>query len=141
MQNKKVMVSIGMLAILAVIALATVGVWAVDGGDEIEEPAYEEIVALSAVEPMMNYQGRLLDSSGNPVNGNVNLIFRLYDIPTGGIELWSESKTVQVVNGLLNTDLKWKARRYRRDSNCWAHLTHSVWCRAREWMVVLMYPH
>ena len=94
-----------MLAILAVIALATVGVWAVDGGDEIEEPAYEEIVALSAVEPMMNYQGRLLDSSGNPVNGNVNLIFRLYDIPTGGIELWSESKTVQVVNGLLNTDL------------------------------------
>jgi len=33
---------------------------------------------------MISYQGKLLNSSGIPVNGNVAMTFRLYDAAVGG---------------------------------------------------------
>lgn len=52
------------------------------------------------------YQG-LLEQSGTPFNGNVNLEFRLYDAPSGGVQ---HGNTVSlnawpVSDGLLNADL------------------------------------
>ena len=35
------------------------------------------------------YQGRLADSSGNPLTGKYNLEFRIYDVPTGEVPLWT----------------------------------------------------
>ena len=54
----------------------------------------------------INYQGILKDAAGVIVpNGDYNLTFRLYDIESGGAELWTETKTVNVVGGIINTPL------------------------------------
>jgi len=55
------------------------------------------------------YQGRLADASGAPLTGTYNMIFRLYDVATGGTPLWSEQWTgsngVRVSDGLFNVML------------------------------------
>jgi hypothetical protein len=61
--------------------------------------------AAAAVSSMISYQGTLLDSNGNPVNGTTNMTFSLYNVSTGGSSLWSETKNVQVSNGMFNTQL------------------------------------
>jgi hypothetical protein len=57
----------------------------------------------------ISYQGRLADSSGNPLTGKYNLEFRIYDVPTGGVPLWTEmwtgSNAVDVSDGLFNVML------------------------------------
>jgi len=57
----------------------------------------------------ISYQGRLADSSGNPLTGKYNLEFRIYDVPTGGTPLWTEMWTggnaVDVSDGLFNVML------------------------------------
>ncbi len=49
--------------------------------------AYNTWAAPNASPPIptfIPYQGTLADATGQPVNGNVNLIFRLYNTQTGG---------------------------------------------------------
>ena len=57
----------------------------------------------------ISYQGRLADSAGNPLTGKYNLEFRIYDVPTGGVPLWTEMWTggnaVDVSDGLFNVML------------------------------------
>jgi hypothetical protein len=53
----------------------------------------------------INYQGLLKDGSGNLVNGNAPITFSLYDVSTGGAALWTETKTIDVDNGVFNTQL------------------------------------
>jgi hypothetical protein len=57
----------------------------------------------------ISYQGRLADSSGDPLTGKYNLEFRIYDVPTGGVPLWTEMWTganaVDVSDGLFNVML------------------------------------
>ena len=52
------------------------------------------------------YQGRLADSSGNPLTGTYNMEFRLYTQASGGTSLWNEmwtgANSVQVSDGLFN---------------------------------------
>jgi len=52
----------------------------------------------------ISYQGRLADSSGNPVTtSGVGMQFRLYNTDTGGSPLWEESHTaVPVEDGLFH---------------------------------------
>ena len=59
-----------------------------------------------ATDVILSHQGRLLDSSDQPVNGPTTMTFRLYDQPTGGIALWTETQVgVQVTNGLFDSPL------------------------------------
>jgi len=55
------------------------------------------------------YQGRLADSSGNPLTSTLNMSFRLYNASTGGAPLWTEQWTgsngVKVSDGLFNVML------------------------------------
>jgi hypothetical protein len=54
----------------------------------------------------INYQGVLKDASGVVVpNGDYSLTFKLYDLPSGGSALWNETKTINVVSGIVNTQL------------------------------------
>lgn len=66
-------------------------------------PNYEIILST------FPYQGTLTDSNGNPVNGNVNMVFSLYNVASGGTPLWQESRTganaVPVSNGLFQVML------------------------------------
>ena len=52
-------------------------------------------VALTygAVPTLMSYQGKLVDSSGVPLDGNVAITFTLYTASTGGTTLWTEAYT------------------------------------------------
>jgi len=58
---------------------------------------------------LISYQGRLADADGNPITGKVNIEFRLYDVPTGGVPLWEEFWTggnaVDVSDGLFSVML------------------------------------
>ena len=56
------------------------------------------------VPPLIKYQGRLLDG-GTLINGNVALVMRLYDDPSFGSLLYSDSNTVSVADGLYTTML------------------------------------
>jgi hypothetical protein len=51
----------------------------------------------------ISYQGRLADSTGNPITtSGMTMVFRLYDTDTGGTPLWTESQSaVPVENGLF----------------------------------------
>ncbi len=44
-------------------------------------------------------EGRLLDANDQPVNGAVDMTFRLYHQANGGTAAWSEAQSVQVDNG------------------------------------------
>ena len=58
-------------------------------------------VSPAAVPPTINYQGYLIDSSGEPVNATVNMTFGLYTSPTGtDSQVWTETQMgVTVANG------------------------------------------
>jgi len=56
--------------------------------------------------PVISYQGILTDADGNLVpDGSYALTFKLYEASTGGPELWSESKNVEVKDGIFNVIL------------------------------------
>jgi len=53
---------------------------------------------LAEVPHLINYQGRLTDTGGVPLNGSYNLTFRIYDAETAGNLLWEETQTGIVIN-------------------------------------------
>jgi hypothetical protein len=59
--------------------------------------------AAAEVPTTMNYQGQLNDSEGNPVvDGNYSVTFSLYDVPSGGTDIWTENRTIETANGLFS---------------------------------------
>lgn len=58
------------------------------------------------VPQMINYQGRLVNSSGEPLDTTVSMSFAIYDALTEGSPLWTETHPAVVVNdGLFNVIL------------------------------------
>jgi hypothetical protein len=54
----------------------------------------------------INYQGVLKDAAGVLVpNGDYSITFKLYNVQSGGTALWNETKTINVVGGIINTQL------------------------------------
>jgi hypothetical protein len=54
----------------------------------------------------ISYQGLLIDTLGNPLNGNHTLSFFLYATPSGGMPLWTEEHTdVPINEGLFSVSL------------------------------------
>ena len=63
-------------------------------------------IGNAEVPQQITYQGVLTDSTGYPVpDGDYEMSFALYDVPTGGTALWSEAQTVAVSNGIYNVIL------------------------------------
>jgi hypothetical protein len=62
---------------------------------------------LLAQQPTLSIQGILKKASGEAVpDGNYNLVFRLYNAPTGGTMLWDEIQSdVEVISGIYSTVL------------------------------------
>ncbi len=60
--------------------------------------------ALEAEVPsLINYQGRLTDSGGTPVNGAIDVVLRVYDAKTEGKMVYEETiSQVSVVNGVYS---------------------------------------
>lgn len=60
--------------------------------------------ALAQIPRQLSYQGVLTDSAGVPKpDGSYTFTFRLFNVPSGGSFLWSESKPLEVRNGLFAT--------------------------------------
>ncbi len=79
------------------------------GGAEPQAPAVPTSLLFS-------YQGQLVDVSGVPItNPATSMVFRLYPAPSGGSACWSESRTVDVRNGVFNVLL---GQMTALDSNC-----------------------
>ena len=78
-----------MVAVLAVIALVI-----------------PTMSSIADVPEFMSYQGVLRDGIGNPVpDGMYALTFRLYDVETGGVALWTEAQTYDVQGGMISVKL------------------------------------
>jgi hypothetical protein len=59
--------------------------------------------AQSAFNKELNYQGKLLTSSGNAVgDGTYSIEFNLYTVANGGTSIWTETNNVTTVNGLFS---------------------------------------
>jgi hypothetical protein len=61
--------------------------------------------ALTFVPNVYTEQGRLLDSSGNPLTGTVSVVFTIYDAPTGGNVLWTQTQMLTLDSGYFSTTL------------------------------------
>jgi hypothetical protein len=60
----------------------------------------------SAVPGQVDFQGLLLDSAGEPATGSVDLAFTLFDAPSGGTPLWSETlPDVPLADGVYSVTL------------------------------------
>lgn len=59
-----------------------------------------------AIPKQFDYQGVLKTSAGGIVpDGNYPMTFRIYNDPTGGTALWTETQTVAVANGIFSVHL------------------------------------
>ena len=58
-----------------------------------------------AVPAQLSHQGRLMDSSDTPLEGEHTLTFTIYDSEESGAELWQESLEVSFSNGFYSTVL------------------------------------
>jgi hypothetical protein len=59
------------------------------------------LCAAAQVPQKLGYQGKLLKLDGTPENGSVSMTFTLFDAASGGTNLWSETRSVTVVNGFF----------------------------------------
>lgn len=50
--------------------------------------------AAAAVPGVINYQGILTDPQGDPIAVPVSVVFTIYDAPTAGAILWTETRTI-----------------------------------------------
>jgi hypothetical protein len=53
--------------------------------------------SYATVPHLINYQGRLTDTQGQPLNGSYDLTFRIYDSETTGTLLWEETQAGVVI--------------------------------------------
>ncbi|MBL7157328.1 MAG: discoidin domain-containing protein [Candidatus Omnitrophica bacterium] len=71
-------------------------------------PVLREITAYktTSIPHLIRFQGTLKDRDGIPLEGTLALIFRLYNVETGGSPLWEESQQgINMENGLLDVEL------------------------------------
>jgi len=55
---------------------------------------------------LINYQGRLTNNSGSPLNGVYEVTFRIYDVEAGGAPLWQETHTgLNIESGIVSVML------------------------------------
>jgi type VI protein secretion system component Hcp len=63
-------------------------------------------VSMAVVPSEIGFQGRLVDSAGGiPPDDNYEITFSLWDDPTAGSQLWSETQQVEVIDGRFDVEL------------------------------------
>lgn len=79
MVNKKVIYSVVLCGILALVGLAGAG------------RLFADAMAIESAPALISYQGYLTDDAGDAYSGTASLQFTIYDADTGGTNLWSET--------------------------------------------------
>ncbi|MFQ5857775.1 MAG: hypothetical protein ACE5LU_19390 [Anaerolineae bacterium] len=95
------------LIVLMMAAAMLIVISSVAAGPPVQRPDAASITLAGTVASKISYQGRLTDSAGNPLNGNYNLVFQLWDDATAGSQVGSDiaKNNVPVAEGLFTTDL------------------------------------
>ncbi|RLC79774.1 MAG: hypothetical protein DRI61_07165, partial [Chloroflexi bacterium] len=103
MMKLKGTVALTVVSALALLSLLLVafGVWAGPEEHIVTAPSAQATVVSTTI----SYQGRLLDSGGNPVDGTRVMTFSLYAQASGGTPLWSRSEDVTINDGMFNVYL------------------------------------
>jgi hypothetical protein len=63
------------------------------------------MMAEAQVPRRLVHQGRLLDAMGAPTRGTQTIVYRIYDVATGGTTLWSETITTTLDDGYFSVSL------------------------------------
>ncbi|MEA3306320.1 MAG: hypothetical protein U9Q34_00870, partial [Elusimicrobiota bacterium] len=63
------------------------------------------VANIFAAPLLINYQGRLIDSTGNPLSGDYSVTFTIHGHLTNNDVIWTETKTVTMDNGIFNSAL------------------------------------
>ncbi|MDD5083965.1 MAG: hypothetical protein PHT88_03470 [Candidatus Moranbacteria bacterium] len=62
--------------------------------------------AATGTNKKINFQGKVVNSNGtNVANGSYGFIFSIYTVSSGGANVWTESKSLTVTDGIFQTDL------------------------------------
>ncbi|MEM7083976.1 MAG: hypothetical protein AAF465_14700 [Pseudomonadota bacterium] len=61
--------------------------------------------ASAALPEGINYQAYLTDENGAPIDADVSITFAAYNVPVGGVPLWSSTELVSPDNGLFSVTL------------------------------------
>lgn len=65
-----------------------------------------ETLARGAVPNLLTQQGRLIDkATSKPVTGMVSITFTIYDAPTAGTSLWTETQSITLDDGYFSARL------------------------------------
>lgn len=86
----------GALLATSLLALGIVSGWA------------DQTQAAAGINKQINFQGKVVNGNGtNVANGSYNFVFKIYDDPSlGGVhELWTETKSLTVTDGIFQTNL------------------------------------
>ena len=117
-----VIAAIGLLAFAILLAFAASG----SGGEAAIERNVEGseglAVTASTVTTGISYQGMLTDSGGNPLSGTYTMTFKLYNVSSGGTALDTDTHSVEVENGLFNTNIDF-AQSYFDGRALWLGIT------------------
>ncbi|MCK5455088.1 MAG: hypothetical protein KAJ16_12035, partial [Calditrichia bacterium] len=62
-------------------------------------------IAFPQIPQTLSYQGIFSDAGGTLLNGSYDFTFKIYNVETGGTELWSEMQSITVTEGMLNVTL------------------------------------
>ena len=66
---------------------------------------FSTVFLLAQVPRTMNYQAKITAAEGVALNGTYIIQFNLYNTGTAGTPLWTETRSVDVVNGLFDIQL------------------------------------
>jgi len=61
--------------------------------------------ALAVVPSTTSFQGYFSDAAGSPLDSSFSIQFAIYNVSTGGVPLWSDTRTVAISKGLLSVQL------------------------------------
>lgn len=92
------------LSVLGILLIFSISLGKAQDGRPAEEFSRPEAVDDS-VKNYIPVQGRLTDASGNPLDGDYSVTFRLYNVESGGTQLCSDTNLVHVEHGLFNTEI------------------------------------
>lgn len=70
--------------------------------------AFFSVISLyvnAEVPRLINYQGRLTDIEGQPLEGSYQITFKIYDVESGGSPLWEETQNVNIDKGIFSVML------------------------------------
>lgn len=65
----------------------------------------DPLLAQVGTSQLLFYQGILSDGEGIPIEGEMEMTFRIYQEPSGGTPLWEESQRITLTEGLYTAEL------------------------------------